>query len=166
MSDHSTDADRESDRETLRDLVMTTAHALRRRWFGNLDPWGLSPHEVRALMVVDRLGTPRLGEVARRLHIAPRSATEVIDRLDERGLTERLPDEHDRRARCVRTTESGRHVLTELRAAQGVGADDYFAVLSEDEREQLAGLLRKLTDAQPPDDDHRHADLRGHRKHI
>ncbi|MGV9825104.1 MULTISPECIES: MarR family winged helix-turn-helix transcriptional regulator [unclassified Gordonia (in: high G+C Gram-positive bacteria)] len=137
----------DGDRESLRDLVMTTARALRHRWFDALGPWELSPHEVRALTVVARSERPRLGEVAQELRIAPRSATEVIDRLEERGLVERVPDEQDRRARCVRTTDVGRDLLAEIRQAQGVGADDYFGVLNADEREHLAQLLRKLNAA-------------------
>ncbi|MEP9394259.1 MarR family transcriptional regulator [Gordonia sp. VNK1] len=146
--DHADDADRES----LRDLVMTTSRALRRRWVGTLDPWHLSPHEARALRVVAHSENPRLGEIAQRLRIAPRSATEVIDRLEDRGLTERVPDERDRRARCVRTTPEGRRVLAELQQAQATDAEDFFALLTEDQRTQLGTLLRRLTTAHADDD--------------
>ena len=74
--------------DTLRDLVMSTARGLRRRWVDALEPWQLSPHEYRALHVIghgDGDG-PRLGDVAKALRIAPRSATEVVDRLQDRGL--------------------------------------------------------------------------------
>ncbi|WP_083835870.1 MarR family winged helix-turn-helix transcriptional regulator [Gordonia otitidis] len=157
------------DRDSLRDLVMTTARGLRHRWFETLEPWQLSPHEVRALRVVARGGTgqdPRLGEIARELRIAPRSATEVIDRLEQRGLTESSPDDQDRRARCVRVTESGRRVLDELRHAQAVDADDFFAVLSDAERAQLGDILRRLTDAHDGEEHEHHRHGRGDRSDI
>ena len=38
----------------LRDLLLTTTRTLRRRWHDLLQPWGLSPHEYRALDVIAR----------------------------------------------------------------------------------------------------------------
>ena len=49
----------------------------------------------------------RPGALAEHLRIAPRSATEVVDDLQERGLVERAPDPADRRATLVRLTEAG-----------------------------------------------------------
>jgi DNA-binding MarR family transcriptional regulator len=40
----------------------------------------------------------RLSELSEHLHIAPRSATEVVDALESRGLVRRRPDPDDRRA--------------------------------------------------------------------
>ncbi|MFD4183717.1 MarR family winged helix-turn-helix transcriptional regulator [Rhodococcus sp. NPDC058514] len=132
--------------DTLRDLVMTSARALRRRWFVALEPWQLSPHEYRALHVIGREADrhPRLGDVAKALHIAPRSATEVVDRLEQRGLTERVPDAADRRATCVRLTAAGRRIIGELETARTADAEDFFAALDEHDRAELRRILDKL----------------------
>ncbi|GAC49392.1 MarR family winged helix-turn-helix transcriptional regulator [Gordonia aichiensis] len=158
-------ADREP--ESLRDLVMSTARGLRHRWFDALQPWQLSPHEVRALRVVARHENteadepPRLGDIARDLRIAPRSATEVIDRLEQRGFAHSAPDERDRRARCVCLTEEGRRVLADLREAQDADAADFFAVLTDVERTQLADVLRRLNTAHADDSISTGGDRRG-----
>ena len=133
--------------EHLRDLVMSTSRALRRRWFAALQPWELSPHEFRALRVVDREsdGRPRLGDVAKALRIAPRSATEVVDRLQKRDLVERVADGVDRRAVCVRLTDTGRTLLTEMSAARDAQAADFFATLDDGDRAELSRILGKLT---------------------
>ncbi|SDC71554.1 MarR family winged helix-turn-helix transcriptional regulator [Rhodococcus tukisamuensis] len=133
----------------LRDLVMSTARALRRRWLVALEPWQLSPHEYRALRAIGRDATaaPRLGDVAKELRIAPRSATEVVDRLEQRGLAERLPDAGDRRAVCARLTDEGRHVIATLDAARDADADDFFARLDDRERAELRRILDKLQQA-------------------
>jgi len=134
----------------LRDLLITTTRTLRRQWHGILAPWDLSPHEHRALDVIGRAGEPiRLGVVARALRIAPRSATEVVDRLESRGLTERLPDPADRRAVCVRLTELGRETRAELESARDAQAVEVFARLDSHERAELARLLHKLVDDLP-----------------
>ncbi|WP_137723284.1 MarR family winged helix-turn-helix transcriptional regulator [Prescottella subtropica] len=133
--------------EHLRDLVMTTSRGLRRRWFSALQPWELSPHEFRALRVIDREsdGRPRLGDVAKALRIAPRSATEVVDRLQKRDLVERVADGVDRRAVCVRITDTGRTLLDEMSAARDAQAADFFAGLDERDRNELGRILGKLT---------------------
>ncbi|NKR92783.1 MarR family transcriptional regulator [Rhodococcus hoagii] len=133
--------------EQLRDLVISTSRGLRRRWFSALEPWGLSPHEFRALRVIDGEagGRPRLGDVAKALRIAPRSATEVVDRLQKRDLVERVADDVDRRAVCVRLTDSGRRLLDEMSAARDAQAADFFAGLDDHDRVELSRILDKLT---------------------
>ncbi|AUM16668.1 MULTISPECIES: MarR family winged helix-turn-helix transcriptional regulator [Rhodococcus] len=131
----------------LRDLLMTATRTLRRRWHATLGPWDLSPHEHRALHVVGHSPEPlRLGDVAKSLRIAPRSATEVIDRLETRGLTRRVADPADRRAVCVHLTDEGRRITAELDAARDAEATEFFAHLDGPERTELARLLRKLAD--------------------
>lgn len=133
--------------EQLRDLVMSTSRALRRRWFAALEPWVLSPHEFRALRVIHREsdGRPRLGDVAKALRIAPRSATEVVDRLQKRGLVERVADGADRRAVCVRLTATGLELLAEMSAARDAQAADFFGPLDDRDRAELSRILDKLT---------------------
>ncbi|MFD4293392.1 MarR family winged helix-turn-helix transcriptional regulator [Rhodococcus sp. NPDC058505] len=129
--------------DTLRDLVMSTARGLRGRWLDSLEPWQLTPHEYRALHVIGR-GEPRLGDVAKSLRIAPRSATEVVDRLQDRGLVERVPDAADRRAICVRLTPSGLRTVADLRRTRDADADDYFAALDDHDRAELRRILERL----------------------
>src|SRR4030095_12810010 len=81
----------------LSDLLARVARTQRRRWRDVLAPWDLSPHQARALRVVTERDGVRLTDLAEALHIAPRSATEVADGLQERGLVERTPDPGDRR---------------------------------------------------------------------
>ncbi|WP_345352587.1 MarR family winged helix-turn-helix transcriptional regulator [Rhodococcus olei] len=130
--------------EQLRDLVMSAARALRRRWFTALEPWGLSPHEYRALRAIHGGDSPRLGDVAKALRIAPRSATEVVDRLEKGGLIERIPDASDRRAMCVRLTAQGGRVITELDAARDADAAEFFADLPAGDRAALRRILEAL----------------------
>ncbi|MFC6704060.1 MarR family winged helix-turn-helix transcriptional regulator [Flexivirga alba] len=81
------------DEPSLTQLVMRTARTLRRSTMGELEPFGLTPSQSRALGVISRhCDRPlRLGDIAAHLDIAPRSATEVVDALEERGLVRRSP---------------------------------------------------------------------------
>jgi DNA-binding MarR family transcriptional regulator len=130
----------------LDDLLMRAARTLRRRWRAVLAPWDLSPHQARALGVVGRRDGVRLSDLADSLHIAPRSATEVADGLQERGLIERTPDPGDRRAVLVRPTDEGRRIRAEIDAARSADAAVLFARLPAADRAELARLLRTLAD--------------------
>jgi DNA-binding MarR family transcriptional regulator len=136
----------QDDAEALGDLLTRVARAQRRRWREALAPWELSPHQARALRVVAGRERTRLTDLAEALHIAPRSATEVADALQERGLVARGPDPADRRAVVLTATEAGRAVQREVAAAHAADTRDLFARLSPADRADLARILRTLTD--------------------
>jgi DNA-binding MarR family transcriptional regulator len=138
VSDDGTDA--------LGDLVLRVARTLRRRWREALAPWDLSPHQARALRVVGERDGVRLSDLAEALRIAPRSATEVADGLQERGLVERAADPGDRRAVLLRPTEAGRRVQREVDDARAADSAELFARLSAGDRAHLERILRSLTD--------------------
>lgn len=87
-----------------------------------------------------------MSELSDHLHIAARSATEVVDALETRGRVERRPDPDDRRATLVEVTEHGTSVLDAIRAARGTEAERAFDRLSPTDRAHLARILRKLID--------------------
>jgi DNA-binding MarR family transcriptional regulator len=130
----------------LSDLMMRFARLQRRRWRDVLAPWDLSPHQARALRVVCERDAVRLTDLAETLHIAPRSATEVADGLQERGLVERAPDPGDRRAVLLRPTAEGRRIRAEVDDARAADSAELFGRLSDGEQRTLARLLRALTD--------------------
>ncbi len=130
----------------LGDLLMRVARTQRRRFRDVLTPWDLSPHQARALFVVCQGDGVRLSDLAERLRIAPRSATEVADGLQERGLVERSPDPGDRRAVLLRATAEGRRVHEEIGAARTADSVELYARLSEADRATLARILRSLAD--------------------
>jgi DNA-binding MarR family transcriptional regulator len=134
------------DDASLGELLMRAARTQRRRWRETLAPWELLPHHARALRVVcDRDGV-RLSDLAEALHIAPRSATEVADALQARGLVARSPDPGDRRAVVLTPTPAGRQVHREVAAARAADTRDLFARLDPADRAALSRILRSLTD--------------------
>ena len=91
-------------------------------------------------------GSMRPSVLAERLHIAARSATEVVDALEARGLVERGPDPDDRRATLVRPTEAARAELAEVDRVRREQSERFLAVLSEPDRRSLDRILRILVD--------------------
>lgn len=130
--------------ETLADAFWGVARRLRRLSRETLAPWDITPSHSRALSVLLRHGVMRLSELSEHLHIAARSTTEVVDGLEDRGLIERRPDPHDRRATLVGLTPSGIRVSRAISSAREADAERFFGVLSDTDRKQLADLLRRL----------------------
>ncbi|PWJ47485.1 DNA-binding transcriptional regulator, MarR family [Quadrisphaera granulorum] len=146
----------------LADALLGAARALRRGFHTALEPAGLSPHHARALRVLAHANHTRdnasqdsasqsdgvrISELAAALRIAPRSATEVVDGLADRGLAERRADPADRRAVVVVLTEAGREAVAHAERARTRAAAELFGTLTDDERASLTALLRRL----PPD---------------
>ena len=130
--------------ETLADAFRSVARMLRETSQETLAPWDISPSHFRALRVLSHHGAMRLSDLSVRLHIAPRSATEVVNALEARGLVGRRPDPHDRRATLVELTGQGTGVLRAIRAARGTEAERFFGRLSPADRDHLARILREL----------------------
>jgi DNA-binding MarR family transcriptional regulator len=132
--------------DALPEAFWAVARQLRETSQATLAPWDITPSHFRALRVLKRHGVMRLSELSDHLRIAPRSATEVVDALESRGLVLRRPDPGDRRATLVEVTGHGAEVLDAIRAARGTEAERVFGRLSPADRAHLARILRKLRD--------------------
>lgn len=141
----------DDDPRLLSDLVMQVARLQRHRWRRLLEPWDLTPSQDRALRVISDGDGVRVSELAERLRIAPRSATEVADDLQARGLVAREPDPRDRRAVLLRPTPQARAMRAEVDRARGTDAGALFGRLSAADRATLARLLRTLAEQEEPD---------------
>ena len=133
-----------ADDDSLAESFWAVARHLRHLTKEFLAPWDVSPSQSRALMVLARSGAMRPGELAGYLRIAPRSATEVVDGLEERGLVARRRDPDDRRATILELTGDGRALMEKLRAARATETDAYFGRLSATDQAHLQRILRKL----------------------
>lgn len=79
------------------------------------------------------------------LGIRPQTLGEMLRKLEERDLIERKKSETDGRVVEVYLTEAGKTRAAEVAERRKVVATDMFAVLSEEEKDQLAGVLDKLS---------------------
>jgi DNA-binding MarR family transcriptional regulator len=129
---------------SVSDLFWAVARQLRHASRETLAPWDVTPSQLRALGTLMRHGAARPGALAKHLGIAPRSATEVVDALQGRGLVRRETDPDDRRATLVVVTDAGRELAAAVRKARVAEADRAFAGLPDADRAELERLLRRL----------------------
>jgi DNA-binding MarR family transcriptional regulator len=115
-------------------------------------PHGVSFGEYLVLAALRRAGPPyRMNptKLFNSVILSSGAMTNRLDGLEEMGLVERLPDPTDRRGRLVGLTGKGRELVDSAVADHLENEERLLAALDADEREQLAGLLRKLLLSEP-----------------
>ncbi|UUY03081.1 MarR family transcriptional regulator [Svornostia abyssi] len=106
---------------------------------------GISKPALVVLVALAAEGPLRQARVSERTGIDKATLVGLLNELEGLGLAQRAPDPSDRRAHAVSVTVKGRRLLD--RAADLAAADDFFAVLSAEERAALDGMLVRLLDA-------------------
>lgn len=123
---------------------------MRRGEMKELAPFGLTFATARVLRILGRAPEPmRIGDLAARLEIAPRSATSMVDALEQVSLAERRPDPSDRRSVLVVVTPQGRELLDRIGRTRLENARELFGALGEVQQGQLLALLSALNEPRP-----------------
>lgn len=113
----------------------------------NLQRHGLTREAFDVLATLRRSGPPyqlNPTQLLGSLMLTSGSMTNRIDRLEAEGYVERLPDPKDRRGTLVGLTEAGKEAVDRVLPAHVANEEQMLATLTEQEREELARLLRKL----------------------
>jgi len=79
------------------------------------------------------------------IEVTPMTLSGILDRLEARGLVERIADPGDSRAKLVRSTPQSRALADTGRSIRDQILEEALTGMSEAERSQLAGLLEKIT---------------------
>jgi DNA-binding MarR family transcriptional regulator len=113
---------------------------------------GISFGEYLVLAALRRAGPPyRMNPTAlfNSVILSSGAMTNRLDRLEAMDLVERQPDPTDRRGRLVALTDRGRELVDTAVAEHLDNERRLLGALDSAEREQLAGLLRKLLVSAP-----------------
>jgi DNA-binding MarR family transcriptional regulator len=128
-------------------LAQVGAHAAAR--FGeHLSPLGLSPPHAGILRVLSGSATLSQQQLAAVLKIHPSRLVALVDELESKGFVERRENPDDRRTYALHLTERGAAALSDIGRIAREHNNALCAALDEQEREQLARLLRRIADEQ------------------
>ena len=108
---------------------------------------GLDGWEFDVLSALRRAGTPyelSPGQLVTETLVTSGTMTNRVDRLAARGFVERHPDPADRRGVLVRLTAEGMSTVDAAMAELLSDERSLLAELDDAERDELAGLLRRL----------------------
>lgn len=95
---------------------------------------------LRSLAISPR----RITDLAAEEHVTQPAVTLLVNRLQERGWVERVPDPTDGRAVLARLTDAGHTTLDQLRAEYRALLHEEMARLDDDEVEALAAAVQIL----------------------
>jgi DNA-binding MarR family transcriptional regulator len=90
-----------------------------------------------------------MSDLAARLHVVPRSATDAVETLLDRGLLKRGPDPDDRRAVLVALTAGGRRLVEQSDRARVATVEEMVLRLGARDRAELHRLLAELQPTPP-----------------
>lgn len=97
-----------------------------------------------ALKRLGENGAMAPGELARRINYNPGALTRLLDKLEQLGYLQRVPDPNDRRSLRLELTAAGRGIRERMIADSNGAAERAFAEISVAERRQLRELLLRV----------------------
>lgn len=125
----------------LRQATQRSTEILRERGYGDLRPMHL--------LVIERLSISqtRATELAENIGLTKQATGQILDRMEELGYVERVPDPADGRAKIVQLTDRGRQAARSLRS-NAEETDEYWSeVLGPARYRQLRSALASLIGA-------------------
>src|SRR4029453_18615349 len=97
-------------------LMFELLHLSKQRFMAIASEFELSPPQVMALRQLDPEQPKPMSELAIALRCDNSNVTGIVDRLEDRGLVEPQPAEHDRRVKMLSITPRGIEVRAGLSA--------------------------------------------------
>jgi len=108
---------------------------------------GVSMGHFHLLSMLDRHGEMAMSRVAEVLDVSLSNASGLIDRLEERGLVERIRVPDDRRIVLVKLTDLGRRTLTDVEVLKGEMVGRILGRLSVKQLNRVNDALADLKEA-------------------
>jgi len=118
-----------------------------RRFYRRLAPdlHRLTSESIAALHHLEMTGPLTVAEAAQHLDRSQSAMSEMIDRLERRGLVARIPDQRDRRRTLVWLTDDGRAALDKAHQVLSTALLRHgFAAMEPGDRSTLVRTMRML----------------------
>ena len=133
--------------QTLRAWMDVFMHRSMRGWTHFAKSTGLSMPQFSILMQLHHKGPCGLSEISERFDVTAAAASQLVDKLVQAGYLEREEDPHDRRAKLLTLSDTGRALIDQGTEERYRWMDDLGATLSSEERKKVSEALILLTSA-------------------
>ena len=129
--------------DLLGTLIHDVAHLLRTDIDRRLSPYNLTRVKWLALGIIKNNPDITQAELAQEMELGFATVGKLIDRLEERGFVERVPNPTDRRSNHLMLTQASRSLLTDLDSVAKEFRKTALSSLSSNEVKGLnKGLLK------------------------
>jgi DNA-binding MarR family transcriptional regulator len=102
--------------------------------------------QLRLLFVLGGFGPISIGQLAQMLNVTDATASELVDRVERRGLAIRSHRTDDRRVVECRLSDAGAGLLAEIQGARRDAMRHVLAVLTDQELAQFDHLLQVIAE--------------------
>ena len=103
-----------------------------------------SQYKVLKYLYAQETRTARVVDLERKFSMTHPTTLGLLEQLEKRGLTKRIPNPNDARGKLVALTEKANSMQEELEALGDSVEAKVTEYLTSDEREELIHLLKKL----------------------
>lgn len=105
---------------------------------------GLNPTEFAVLELLYHKGEQPLQQIGAKILLASGSITYVVDKLEHKGLLQRISCPTDRRVIYASITDEGKNLIQDIFPEHAQQIDNLMSSLSESEKDTAIDLLKKL----------------------
>ena len=128
-------------------------HRLRNKLIGNMSEYlrdhDITPVHVWLMLQLDEAKKPlSFSQLAEALYTSRSNLTQLVDRMENEALVQRIPHPDDRRSVLVELTPKGQERIKEARLARDRSVRELLSVLTETEQQTLIHHLKKLIEDQ------------------
>jgi DNA-binding MarR family transcriptional regulator len=122
-------------------LMIKLGRITMHRFTEALEPFGIRPRHVAALIELRDRGELTQQSLCGQLHLDPTNLVAILNELEQRGYATRRRDPEDRRRHLVEVSKKGIAVLEKVSAVMDGVEADLLDGFEPGEREQLERLL-------------------------
>jgi DNA-binding MarR family transcriptional regulator len=125
-------------------LMIKLGRITMHRFSEALEPFGIRPRHVAALIELRDSGELTQQSLCGALHLDPTNVVAILNELEDRGYATRRRDPSDRRRHIVQVSAKGLRVIDKVSEVMDSVDDDLLADFDSGEREQVARLLAAI----------------------
>src|SRR5436305_4008119 len=125
-------------------LMIKLGRITMHRFTEALEPFGIRPRDVAALIELRDRGELTQQALCGQLHLDPTNLVAILNELEQRGYATRRRDPEDRRRHLVEVSKKGLAVIEKVSEVMDGVEDDLLDGFEPAEREQLEGLLTSI----------------------
>ena len=133
--------------QSIRSWMDVFMHRSMRGWGRFAKSTGLSMPQFSVLMQLHYRGACGMSKVSEGFDITPAAASQLVDKLVQSGLIQRVEDPHDRRAKLLNLTDKGSDLIQQGIEERYRWVDELAGKLTAEERSQISDALNIMTRA-------------------
>jgi DNA-binding MarR family transcriptional regulator len=125
-------------------LMIKLGRITMHRFSEALEPFGIRPRHVAALIELRDSGELTQQSLCGQLHLDPTNLVAILNDLEQRGYATRRRDPEDRRRHIVEVSKKGLAVIERVSEVMDGVEEELLADLEPAEREHLEGALTSI----------------------